>query len=37
LALRPAAYDVNRYQDYAEFLHSSGIISNIPNTQDYLF
>jgi putative hydroxymethylpyrimidine transport system substrate-binding protein len=37
LALRPAAYDVNRYQDYAEFLQTSGIISKVPNTQDYLF
>ena len=37
LALRPAAYDANRYQAYAEFLKSSGIISNLPNTIDYLF
>ena len=37
LALRPAAYDVNRYQAYAEFLKASGIISSLPNTKDYLF
>lgn len=37
LALRPAAYDVNRYQSYAEFLKSSGIISTLPSTKDYLF
>ncbi|EAQ65869.1 putative ABC transporter substrate-binding protein [Marinomonas sp. MED121] len=37
LALRPAAYDANRYQSYAEFLQSAGIISKLPNTNDYLF
>ncbi len=37
LALRPAAYDSNRYQSYAEFLQSAGIISKLPNTNDYLF
>ena len=37
LALRPAAYDANRYQSYAEFLQSAGIITKLPNTNDYLF
>ena len=37
LALRPAAYDAKRYQSYAEFLQSAGIISKLPNTNDYLF
>ena len=37
LALRPAAYDANRYQTYAEFLKSAGIITSLPNTKDYLF
>lgn len=35
-ALRPAAVDVARYDNYAAFLKSEGVIDSIPDTADYL-
>lgn len=35
-ALRPAAYDANRYEAYADFLFNAGIIKAKPDTKSYL-
>ncbi|MCB5160877.1 ABC transporter substrate-binding protein [Marinomonas algarum] len=36
-ALRPAAVDVQRYEEYAAFLKQTGLIKNVPESQDYLW
>ena len=35
-ALRPAAIDLARYDDYAEFMFEHGIIESLPKAQDYV-
>ncbi|MBD5771641.1 ABC transporter substrate-binding protein [Marinomonas colpomeniae] len=35
-ALRPAALDVQRYDEYAAFLKATGLIKQIPNSDSYL-
>lgn len=35
-ALRPSAVDLNRYDDYAEFMYSQKIIKTLPKAQDYV-
>lgn len=35
-ALRPAALDVQRYNEYANFLKKTGLIKQIPSSDDYL-
>jgi putative hydroxymethylpyrimidine transport system substrate-binding protein len=35
-ALRPAALDVLRYDEYASFLQKTGLIKQVPNSDDYL-
>lgn len=35
-ALRPAALDAKRYDDYAEFLQATGLIDKAPASTDYL-
>ena len=35
LALRPAALDTRRYQDFADYLHAQGIIDNNPEVSTY--
>ncbi|PKH06915.1 ABC transporter substrate-binding protein [Moritella sp. Urea-trap-13] len=35
-ALRPAAVDLKRYDDYAEFMYSHKIIQTLPKAQDYV-
>lgn len=36
-ALRPAALDVSRYENYAQFLKKSGLIKKVPISADYLY
>ncbi|CAH0529711.1 ABC transporter substrate-binding protein [Vibrio hippocampi] len=35
-ALRPAAVDLQRYDNYAEFMHKQGIIQSLPKARDYV-
>ncbi|ABM04112.1 ABC transporter substrate-binding protein [Psychromonas ingrahamii 37] len=35
-ALRPSAIDLQRYDDYAQFMYSQKIISTLPKAQDYI-
>ncbi|WP_439333833.1 ABC transporter substrate-binding protein [Vibrio agarilyticus] len=35
-ALRPAAVDLKRYDDYAHFMYSQKIITSLPKAQDYV-
>lgn len=35
-ALRPAAVDLQRYDDYGKFLYSQKIITSLPKAQDYV-
>lgn len=36
-ALRPAAVDIQRYEDYARFLKNTGLIKTIPASSTYLY
>jgi putative hydroxymethylpyrimidine transport system substrate-binding protein len=35
-ALRPSAVDLQRYDDYANFMYAQKIISTLPKAQDYV-
>lgn len=35
-ALRPAAIDLNRYDDYAQFMFDHKLIKKVPNAKDYM-